>query len=208
MTEQDGRNGFTLLEVLVSLALLGFVLAALGGGIRFGARAWEEQDRRVASAGAGEAVYAVLRHLIEGAQPLPFVSGDGTIAFAIDGRSDRLDFVSALPAALGTGGLYDLQLALLDDGRLVLRWRPHRHVMPGHNGPAIAELPMHESDLARGVTGLGLRYYLPPSPPDPGGWLSDWRRRPTMPALLGLQLQFAPGRAGIALLAGPKVAVP
>ena len=42
------RRGFTLLEMLAVLAVLGLLLAGLSQGIRFGLRAWDMQAREVA----------------------------------------------------------------------------------------------------------------------------------------------------------------
>ncbi|MEE8085084.1 MAG: type II secretion system protein, partial [Alphaproteobacteria bacterium] len=38
---QPPQAGFTLLELMVSLALVGLLTMVLTGGIRFGARVWE-----------------------------------------------------------------------------------------------------------------------------------------------------------------------
>ena len=37
----DGEAGFTLLELLISMTLLGLLMLVVLGGLRFGARAWE-----------------------------------------------------------------------------------------------------------------------------------------------------------------------
>jgi prepilin-type N-terminal cleavage/methylation domain-containing protein len=38
------EHGFTLLELLVAITLLGLLMAALFGGLRLGARVWETAD--------------------------------------------------------------------------------------------------------------------------------------------------------------------
>ena len=43
------RRGYSLVEVLVALTLLGRISVALVTGLRFGARAWEHGDTRLAA---------------------------------------------------------------------------------------------------------------------------------------------------------------
>lgn len=66
------RNGFTLLEVLVALVVLGFLLAGLSQGVRFGIQAWGMQTRRVAQQADMDLALRTLQRLIEEADP-----GDG-----------------------------------------------------------------------------------------------------------------------------------
>ena len=53
--------GFTLLEVLVALVVLGFVLTGVTGGIRYGVRASQTQARLVEAQGELDAVDRALR---------------------------------------------------------------------------------------------------------------------------------------------------
>ncbi len=41
------QRGFTLLEILVAVTLLGLLMAALFGGVRLGVRAWEASGARL-----------------------------------------------------------------------------------------------------------------------------------------------------------------
>lgn len=182
--------GFTLLEVLVALALLGFLLVGLAGGIRFGARAWEAQERRGASVAELEAIPGFLRQLVADAQPVPLIGvGSGGAVTYLDGEPNRMDFVSDLPTAIGGGGRYDVTLELAEGGRLLLRWRPHaRAASSGKTEPYV------DTELMRGVAALEIRYFAPATPDQPGGWLSEWRQPSTLPALVRVTLRF--GQAG------------
>lgn len=185
-----GRTaGFTLLEVLVSLVLLGFVLVALAGGIQFGARAWNAQETREAKGAELDAVYKLLRRLIVDARPLALITnGSPGIPLYMNGQPNGMSFVSDLPEAIGRGGNYDVVLALGGDGRLVLRWRPHMRTAPGGSAPSY-----EETELIRGVEALEIRYFAPPSAGQESGWLSEWRRPTALPALVQVKLRFAKG---------------
>ena len=60
-----GGRGFTLVELLVVLALLGLVSVALIGALRFGLRAWDTGERRVEQLNRVQAVQAFLRRRIQ-----------------------------------------------------------------------------------------------------------------------------------------------
>ena len=48
MNTRKGRvAGFTLLELLIAMSLLGFILALLFAGMRLGARSWDAGEARV-----------------------------------------------------------------------------------------------------------------------------------------------------------------
>jgi prepilin-type N-terminal cleavage/methylation domain-containing protein len=49
--EGPGNAGFTLLETLVSLVVVGLILSGLAQGFRFGIAAWDAQARLLASGG-------------------------------------------------------------------------------------------------------------------------------------------------------------
>ena len=60
----DREAGFTLLEIVVALVVLGILLVTLTRGVQFGLAAYDRQDGMVATAGRLEAVDRTLRRLI------------------------------------------------------------------------------------------------------------------------------------------------
>ena len=181
MTEsRAGRaaaGGFTLVEILVALLVLGLLVAGLGRGLRFGLQAW---DRAMAIAGEGDALDAldrVLRGLVAQAhpgrpgQPAPFRLLPG-----------GLGFVTRLPDQPEQPGQPVEALLLLDARqRLVLRTRPWRHAIA--RNPA----PFAETELLRGVAGFELAFWEAGQ-----GWSGRWEA-PNLPALLRLRLRLAAG---------------
>lgn len=118
-------GGFTLLEILVTLVVLGLLLATLSDGVSFGLHAWRT-DQRIAGSATGLArTDRVLRQLIGGAE-----AGDpDTRAGGFTGTAHSLSFTTTLPDGVGAKGtgLADVTLERRTGG-LVLLWRPHyRH---------------------------------------------------------------------------------
>ncbi len=174
------RNaGFTLLEVLVALTILGFLMLGLTQGVRFGLLAWDRQTRIIASRGELDAIDRVLRRLIEHMDP-----GTQRDPPRVVGTARGLEFATDLGPAAGALGAREADAALLvEGGRLLLRWRPRLHGLPF--GPAP---PPTDTELLRGVEALEIAYWTP------AGWRTEWRER-SLPPLVRLRLRFGGGVA-------------
>jgi general secretion pathway protein J len=169
------ENGFTLLEILVALLVLGLVAGGLGQGLRSGFQAW---DRAAAIAGRSDALDAMdrtLRQLVAQARP----SSDAAAAPFV-GESDRLAFVTALPDLPGRAA-QPVEAQLMVDAlhRLVLRTRPYIHAR--RRDPP----PFAETELLGGVSRLELAFWHAES-----GWTTNWAA-PGLPALLRIRLDAA-----------------
>ena len=181
-TSGPGRRdaGFTLLELLVALVVLGFVLAGVSQGVRYGVRASEAQARLVEARGELDAVDRALRRLVEAMDPGALRDGS-----APRGDPGRLAFVSELPQA--ATGLLARQAAMelgVEDGRLVLRWSPYLHAV--RLGPPP---PPERVELLRGVERLEVAYWTRgPSP----GWVRSWGADGP-PSLVRLRIVFPLG---------------
>jgi prepilin-type N-terminal cleavage/methylation domain-containing protein len=179
MMRAEDQSGFTLLELLVVITILGLTVVALTNGVRFAGRAWETQERQSARHGDLHSVQNVLRQIITSASDF---TGDGV----------SLRFVGTMPDALRRGGLYDIELRTIGD-RLVLASKPH------FRGP-MAGATVNTADLTEGVTAFDLAYYIPP-----GGWQRTARDRNRPPALVRIAVQLADGRTWSPLVVAPMV---
>ena len=103
--QHHSARGFTLLELLVAITLLGVLMAALFGALRLGARVWETGEARLDDSARVQVVQDFLRRRLGQTMPLTEVTDDphaaGELLFA--GEPDRLRFVGLLPEHLGAG---------------------------------------------------------------------------------------------------------
>lgn len=177
---RDRAAGFTLLELLVALVVLGFIVAGLTQGVRYGLRATDAQVRMLAEQAELDAVDRALRHLIERMDPGTSRDGAG-----VQGTAGRLAFISELPAANGLGtGRAEFALGVDGARRLMLRAVPRP---PGKS--FVPPPPPIETELLRDVAGIELAYW----PPGPDArWVSAWKAK-SLPLLIRLRVLFPPG---------------
>jgi len=189
--ERSSEAGFTLVELLVALALFGLLSTALFGSIRLGMAAWTRGTTRADQVDQTLHAQNLLRALIEEAYPLflPEVPVGGHIDF--DGTRHSLDFLAPTPIARGTGGRSRFGLATARNGETAelvltstveLDW--------GERGAQ----PVSTVLLA-GVAEVELSYFGATGADRVASWHDAWRGQSALPQLLRIGLRFADGDA-------------
>src|SRR6516164_2899980 len=195
------QSGFTLLELLVALIVLGLLVVGLTQGVRAGLTMWGAQTRRIGETGELDAGARALRVLLAGISvpPAGVVGRGATGTTKLEGRSDSLAFVGDLPTGLGTTRRANITLELVQE-RLVLRWTPHRHELTTAPAPE----PI-ETELIRGVAHLDFAYWGSPSADQPASWQAQWDGF-NIPELIRVRLAFGKGdrRRWPDLIAAPQ----
>ncbi len=177
------ESGFTLLEVIVSLAVLGFILAGLAQAARFGIAAWGVETRMADRAAELERVDRVLRLLIESASA-PVAADDKPF----EGQEHRMVFNTLLPDQPQTRPIRHAQVSLgVDDRhRLVIRWQVHPNATLLGTQP-----PRREVVLAEAVERIDLAYRQTAA--DGGKWGKSWGES-ALPSLVQIHFVLPPGR--------------
>ncbi len=201
----DRQAGFSLVELLIALALLGVIAAFLVAGIADARRALSAVDRRGAQAAVAP-VQAVLRRLIKEARPGSEGPHPPDPKRAFVGEPDRLSFVSSFVPQGQYGGLrrYDIGLETpgSGSGRLVME---HRMALAS---AAPTPLDGNRTVLLDGVEALRVRYFGALDQDTPPAWHDSWRHPVNLPLLVSVEVTFAQGdrRQWITLVAGPALA--
>jgi general secretion pathway protein J len=194
---EPGRaNGFTLLEILIALTVLGFLFVGLTQGLHFGLLAWATEARLTAGNDDFDVLDNTLRHLIEVADP-----GDDIDAAPFSANRERLDCITLLPNAYGGTVGRRIQATLLVDvdHRLMLHWQPAARATRLRGPPEPTD-----TELLRGVSRIELAFWRPG-----GAWVSTWRS-PDLPTLVRVSLHFLPGdrRRWSDIVAAPMLSRP
>jgi general secretion pathway protein J len=178
-----GGAGFTLLEVLAALAVLGMILAALSAGLRFGQEALRTQSRDIEAENAIGPVDTALRSLIARAWPDP-----GGAEAKFQGTARTLSLRTMMPESLTGVRIRDADVSIGVDKahRLFLLWLPwYRHWIR-------AIPPPQRIELLANVDHVEFSYWDPSLHLPPGDWVSAWVGT-SVPRLLRVRLVFTKG---------------
>ncbi len=180
--------GFTLLEVLVALVVLGLLMVGLTQGVRTGLALRQAQVHRLDALAETGSVMRLLRTLLSRLPVMP--DGNTLVATAAGaafrGEADRVSFVGDMPTGLGTTRRAEMTLSVVDQ-RLTLSWVPHLH-----ERLLTALPPATQTVLLGGVERLDLAYWGSLAAGQPQAWQTRWESAEA-PELIRLRLRFAKG---------------
>ena len=183
------QRGFTLIELVVAMALLGTMMLLLYSGLSFSVRSWDAGDvngRRTADRRIGE---NFLRREISELFPMRWKEPN-VVKFAFEGERDRLRFVSSRPAGIAQGGLSLVSLEVLDEGggsrkrNLVMR-----RAMPDEEQKSFAPLDKAEATvMIAGVQGVTFEYFGSENDFTPPQWSDTWKPANRVPEAIRLRI--------------------
>jgi general secretion pathway protein J len=199
ITLPSASHGFTLLETLIGLTLLGVMLILIYASLNVGLRAWDTGAKRVTEASHQRVVQSFLRRELSQLFPVRWRAiPESRIAF--EGAKDELKFVSMLTvgAALREGGLQWGHLYLAADETpggerrqtLYLKRSPFNLQAKDWDGVDEAKPIV----LVEGVKSFELGYYGAENDTADPQWTSEWSNPLRMPQLIRLTLQVDNGR--------------
>lgn len=156
--------GFTLLEILIVISLLGVVLTLIGGAIVGANRAVAKADRYSTRLDEVRASQMFLRRSISQALPLAAGSPDAQTPQIFLGSAQSMTFYAPLPSHMG-GGLYQHQIAWHDRRMVLTLAQLDGQALHAFGDPQVLLHDVKALHLSyRGVTPTG----------QPSGWLEQW----------------------------------
>ena len=189
MPPGHGQEGFTLVELLVALALVALISVVLLGGVRFGARVWEASQVQSEAANEVHTIRRFLRERALSARPARAIgddSEDGRAGFSGEAASFRL--VTLMPDYVARGGLYHFEIAAADTGEdtgLAVKWWPY--------GGAEAGPGSGQRGLLGGVEDIRLSYFGDADESGAMTWQDTWRLGRNLPRLISVKVIFPAG---------------
>lgn len=185
-------HGFTLLELLIGLTLLGFLFALLFGGFRLAADGWNSIENQTERTADEDAALAAVRRIVAQTQPI-HLKDQAKQSLAFAGRSQTLRLVAPVSSVIG---LRTVELSVEPDGEaaggvsLLLRQGAltftadqfsdsltdqHGHLLIGD---------LHEARFS---------YFGPERRGQPPQWQDEWSNTEQFPTLVRLHLVFRNG---------------
>jgi general secretion pathway protein J len=168
MTARARSAGFTLLELMIALAIVGALLAIAFGGLRVAIAAWTQGEDRAEFHQHARGITQIVGRAVAGAYPYRGALGETPERrLLFEGKEDRLEFVTrAAPFPTGIPVAFTaIVIAVEDDARegraLVVRQRALPNWEPFTKAVVVLRDPA--------IQGLELRYLG-----TDGSWTDSW----------------------------------
>ena len=187
MTGEHSQQGFTLLELLIGLTLLGFMLALLFGGFHLASTAWDTVGTHVNRTTDEQLAREFLRRLIMQMQPIRW-KGAPNQPIAFTGDVQSLRAIAPISSQAGAGGLQVVEILAepsADGNRLTFRHAP-LHYGAEQFTDGLGEGEGHL--LLDAITGVEFAYFGPPKKGEPSAWQDAWENPEQLPALIRIRI--------------------
>jgi general secretion pathway protein J len=188
-TPASAEAGFTLVELLIAMTLLGFLTMLLFGSLRFGVRAWDRSTEHTTGSDEIRLVQAFVRTRIERAYPHVIASERAAPHVDFSGTAHSLEFLTVAPASLGVPGRARVQIAKVARGDgfdLALTVWPE--LATASNGAT--------ERMLSGLASADLAYFGNLSGQD-AAWHDQWNDSMELPKLVRIRAAFPAGDARV-----------
>lgn len=187
-------EGFTLIEVLIAMTLLGIMVVLLFGSMRICAESWEKGEIKIEEVNQVAVVYNFFQRHLSAAKPL---WDDFTVAgersFTFQGNSEFVQFVSGFPASAGRAGLQLFTIKAQEEDQEQIIKVSLVPFYPSVEGEA---LPREEVTLIKNVSKFSLAYLGANETQDDAAenlWQEEWLNQETQPRLVKIHIELENG---------------
>jgi prepilin-type N-terminal cleavage/methylation domain-containing protein len=202
MTKPLRHRGFTLIEILVALALMTMIATILITSLQIGGHTWQRVMRSASSTEDIAQAQEFLRARLSTLYPDDRASVAGPGFLVSNGES--LEFSGAAPESSGEGSLH-YQIAVSgESGTLEVRSHVDRS-----DGFGNSSLAFTSERLLSHVASMSVHFWLK-SDETPGRWVDRWTDTRQIPRLIRVDVAFAPedNRRWPLLYVEPRVDTP
>jgi general secretion pathway protein J len=191
---QVRQRGFTLLEALVAMILLGLMMAVMTGSIRFAGQSRDAVTVRVDNLDNMRITQDFMRQTITQAHPKRWLKVVGR-PYIFRGERDEMFMAAPLTARVGVGGLFLVKFSLVDGDRnkgkklIMARQFPE---------PDVQEMPDFASAdttvLAENVSEVEFAYLGREDENSEPTWSDDWKEPLRMPDAVRVRVKPVVGQ--------------
>jgi general secretion pathway protein J len=187
------QAGFTLIEVVLAMVLVGSMMLLVYSGLSFALRSWdaaEANGRRVADRRLAE---NYLRRELSELFPMRF-KDPLQVKVAFEGAADHLRFVSARPPGIQMGGLSLVGIELRDNPEKRTRDLVMMRAMPDDAATDFGPLERAEAHLMlEGVDRVDFSYFGSENEFTEPKWQDAWEYASRVPELIRMRVRTSDG---------------
>ena len=171
-------EGFTLIEVMVSLAVMALIVTVAFSGLRIGLNSWDRGSRRIEKLEERANVERLLNRQLALASPMPLNINDRMTPL-FRGTDSRLEFISDYSLADGQGDFRKIDYAIKDGHFLYGEKRLPGYVPSESENPPTQTLSEFRSVRFR---------FLAMEPSGDFKWVDDWKPEMGLPTAVEAKL--------------------
>ncbi len=198
-------KGFTLIEVLIAMTLLGVMVVLLFSSLRIAAESWEAGETKTAQVNQKAVVYQFFKRHLSAIRPLPMLENEAVDleneslqAFA--GYPQSLRFAGALPASSARKGVQIFRI-FPDPNKtstLLVSLMPYRQT----EGQPVEEPPVV---LLEGMAELKFAYFGKTEEAAEDLWLDEWIQADRLPRLIKISIRLDDNSVWPDMVFAPKI---
>lgn len=177
----ESERGLTLIELLVSLAILMILTSFIVGGLSTAIHAFDA-DKRNSLDAATNAARESLGSLIASAIPAPNAQSTGQLLF--DGHREELRFVILSEGRALRGGLQDIRIRRRNDELII-------EVFGSLTASDTRNAPVSSTTIVKGLRDIRFRYFGAAGANGDAAWRNDWIKPSQLPRLVEIGLNFS-----------------
>lgn len=183
---QSRNGGFTLVEVIVALAIFALLVSMLYGSLTTVTRAYDAAEESVEEGARVRIGREFLSRLIENAYPLALADGRGWVA-QFDGDAQSLRFIADMPGHVGASGMHEVRLRVREEDDTSALWFEWRPMMMDEDGSEVIG-EYDERILIPDLKSMTVRYFGAPEEESDPQWSEEWIENVAMPSLVEVTL--------------------
>ncbi len=203
------RNGFTLIEMLIAMTLLGIMVVLLFSSLRIAAESWEAGESKMAAVNQKAVVYQFFKRHLTSIRPVSVLDYDdnaepGAGQPVFEGLAHDLQFVAALPASSARKGLqqFNINLDPVQPDRLVVRLTPYRQTESAQITDQTVDPPVV---LLENIATLKFSYFGNGGADGEPGWQEVWANSEELPRLIKISIALNDGSYWPEMVVAPRI---
>ena len=185
--------GFTLIEVLIAMTLLGVMVVLLFSSLRIAAESWNAGENKITQVNQKAVVYQFFKRHLSTIRPLPVLNIDQNNPEALQvfqGYPQSLRFAAALPASSARKGLQIFTIAPNPENASILMVSlvPYRLTEEDQNQP-----PDKPEILLEDLAKLQFTYFGKTEDVAEAQWREEWTLADRLPGLIKVSIALKDG---------------
>ncbi len=180
----NSQNGFTLLELTISITMLALIVLVIAGALRLGYRSIESADKKIESAERLRISFHIIDSQIQSYIPLSYID-NGERKYYFKGTKSSMQFSTNYSVWGGERGYvvttYDV--VPLDNNKYAL--------LVTENTVGIESA--RQTKLLDDYNSISFRYYYKDPTEEHGEWIEEWKDETTVPQKIRIYFSDSTG---------------